>query len=162
MTVRYIVRDVGTTLAGLALGWLIYMVGMVLTVYDGVLSLIFQPIMAALFSVVFVVAALIVGLPLRIPAVARLWGRLGWWAVLISVASIGVLAFGTRLGLREWVIDPDTKRPVETIPPLVGGLAYFFSIFPIVNLPRRRASNQSPNPGLASVTPPSGADARHP
>ena len=27
------------------LGWIIYMIGMLLTVYDGVLSLIFQPVM---------------------------------------------------------------------------------------------------------------------
>jgi hypothetical protein len=151
-----------TAFSGMVLGWLIYMVAMIFTVYDGALSLIFQPIMAAFFSFAFVLAALIVGLPLRIPAISRVWSRIGWWAVLISVASICVLVFDSKLGLRETVLDPNTKKPIETIKPLAGVLAYFFAIFPIVNLPRKIRPNQSTDPTPASGTPPAGQESRHP
>ena len=162
MSIRYIARDLVTAFSGMALGWLIYMVAMVFTVYDGALSLVFQPIMAAFFSLAFVLAALVVGLPLRIPAISRVWSRVGWWAVLISAASICVLIFDSKLGLRETVLDPDTKKPIETIKPLAGVLAYFFAIFPIVNLPRKIRPNQSSEPTLVSCTSPARQEPRLP
>lgn len=143
--------------SGFVLGWLIYMVAMVLTVYDGGLSLIFQPIMAALFSGAFVVAALVVGLPLRAPKIREVWTSVGWWALLLSVAAIGVLIFHAKLGLEIDGIDPETKEKMKMISPLAGILAYFFAIFPVVNLPEKRRPNQALLATPMSVTPAAGA-----
>jgi hypothetical protein len=56
----------------LCVGWIVHMIAMVLTVYDGLLSLLFQPLMAALWSTVFTAAALICGfLVFRIPLLGR-------------------------------------------------------------------------------------------
>jgi hypothetical protein len=66
-------------LAAFAVGWVVYMVGMVLTVYDGLLSLIFQPIMAALWSGFVVLLSLLVGLVLRVGPVSRFWNGSGRW-----------------------------------------------------------------------------------
>ena len=60
-------------LAAFAVGWVVYMVGMVLTVYDGLLSLIFQPVLAALWSGFVVLLSLVVGLALRARPISRVW-----------------------------------------------------------------------------------------
>ncbi len=139
-------------IGGFALGWLIYMVAMVLTAYDGVLSLIFQPIMAALFSGLFVGAAFVAGLPLRAPKIRKAWSGVGWWALLISLAAIGVLIFHKNLGLEVEGINPETHEKVKMISPLAGVLTYFFAIFPIVNFPPKKASQtEQTTPGLTSV-----------
>jgi hypothetical protein len=128
---------------GFVLGWLIYMVAMVLTVYDGALSLIFQPIMAALFSGVFVAAAFVVGLPLRLPKIRDVWSRFSWWALLISAAAICVLIFHEKLGLEVDGVDPETKEQMKMMSPLAGLLSYFFAIFPVVNLPGKENASQA-------------------
>jgi hypothetical protein len=123
---------------GFVVGWLIYMVAMVLTVYDGALSLIFQPVMAGLFSGIFVAAAFVIGLPLRTRKLRDAWSAVGWWALLISAAAIGVLVFYAKLGLEVEGVDPETNEKIRMISPLAGLLAYFFAIFPVVNLPPKR------------------------
>ena len=60
-------------LVAFGVGWVVYMVAMVLTVYDGLLSMIFQPILAALWSGCVVSLSLLLGLVLRIPPVSRVW-----------------------------------------------------------------------------------------
>jgi uncharacterized membrane protein YhaH (DUF805 family) len=137
---------------GFALGWLIYMVAMVLTVYDGVLSLIFQPFMAALFSGLFVAAALVLGLALRVPKIRDAWSNAGWWVLLITVASVAVMIFQAQLGLQTEFMNPETKEKMKTISPVAGVVCYFLAIFPVVNLPRKK----KPNVVLKAATAPGG------
>ncbi len=129
--------------AGFVVGWVIYMVAMVLTVYDGGLSLIRQPIMAGVFSVVFVVGALLVGLTLRAPKIREVWSHAGWWPLLLSFGSIGVMIFHAQLGLQTELVDPETKEMVKTMLPVAALICYFMSVFPIVNLPSRGGHIQS-------------------
>jgi uncharacterized membrane protein YhaH (DUF805 family) len=151
--VRQKMKTLAKCFCGFVLGWVIYMVAMVLTVYDGGLSLIFQPIMAALFSGVFVVAAFVIGLPLRAPKIRDAWSCVGWWALLISVAAIGVLIFHSKLGLEVDGVDPETKESMKMISPVAGVVAYLFAIFPIVNLPAKKEPNKAPEPTPTAVTP---------
>jgi len=139
-------------IAGFSLGWVIYMVAMVLTVYDGALSLILQPIMAALFSGLFVAAALVAGLPLRIPKVGDAWSSCGWWPILLTVAAIGVLIFYRQLGFEAELVHPETNEKFRTIAPAAGIACYFAAIFFVVNLPRQRP-NKAPEPTPGAVTP---------
>ncbi len=129
--------------AGFAVGWVIYMVAMVLTVYDGGLSLIFQPIMAGIFSGVFVVGALLVGLPLRAPKIKEVWSHAGWWTLLLSFCAIGVMIFHAQLGLQTELVDPETKEKIKTMLPVAALICYFLSLFPIVNLPSKKRPIQS-------------------
>lgn len=140
---------------GFVVGWLIYMVAMALTVYDGVLSLIFQPIIATLFSGFFVAASFCLGLALRLPKVRDVWSSVGWWAMLISATAIVAMLFHPQLGLQTEVVDPETKATIKTMSPSAAALCYFFAIFPIVNLPSR-ISNQLHR--IAAAPPPSGVD----
>lgn len=127
---------------GFVLGWFIYMVAMVLTVYDGVLSLIFQPFLAAIFSGVFVAAAFVLGLALRVPKVRAIWKSLGLWVLLITVAAIGVMIFSGQLGLQTELVDPQSKEKIRSMSPVAGVICYFLAIFPIVNLPERKGPGQ--------------------
>lgn len=124
--------------AAFLVGWLIYMVAMVLTVYDGVLSLMFQPIMAGVFSGVFVIGALLAGLPLRAPKIREVWAHAGWWPLLISFGGIGVMIFHRQLGLQTELVDPETNERVTMMLPIAALIAYVATIFPIVNLPSKR------------------------
>ncbi len=129
--------------AAFVVGWVIYMVAMVLTVYDGGLSLIFQPIMAGIFSGVFVIGALLVGLPLRAPKIREVWTHAGWLPLFISFGAIGVMIFHAQLGLQTELVDPETKGKVKTMLPVAALICYFTALFPIVNLPSKMRPIQS-------------------
>jgi hypothetical protein len=121
------------------------MVAMVLTVYDGLLSLIFQPFMGALFSGVFVGLALLVGLILRAPKIRDIWRSAGWWVLVITAASLAVMVFHAPFGLQDELVNPETKQKIVTMSPLAGVICYFLAIFPIVNFPQKKeiASSKS-------------------
>jgi hypothetical protein len=126
---------------GFVLGWLIYMFLMAATVYDGVPSLIFQPLIAAVFSGFFVAAALVVGLVLRAPKIREAWSSAGRWVLLITVAALSVIIFSAQLGLETEYVDPDTSDDVKAISPTAALICYFLAVFPIVNLPGKKKPN---------------------
>jgi hypothetical protein len=73
-------RRCAAILAAFIAGWGVYMIAMVITVYDGILSAIFQPFMAAFCSAVFVGLAVLAGLVLKGRPIARLWNATPIWA----------------------------------------------------------------------------------
>jgi len=121
-----------------AVGWLVYMIGMLTTTYDGLLSLIFQPIMAVFWSGLFVVLALLVGLVLRLPPLARIWNASPFWAFAVAGASQFSLIFGYSLGLTDVGTHPETKQQFAMLHPAVAVGGYFFLVFSIANWPIRR------------------------
>jgi hypothetical protein len=124
--------------AAFCLGWIIYMIAMILTVYDGVLSMIFQPFMAALCSAVFVALALVVGLVLRIPILSRWWTSTPLWAAILAGASLLLLAFGYWLGLTDVGTNPETGEQFTMLHPLAALAGYFFALFAVANWPTRK------------------------
>jgi hypothetical protein len=137
---RVLTRGVAAAVA-FVVGWAVYMVGMVLTVYDGCLSLLFQPIMAALWSSLTVAAALASGLILRLPGLRRWWRSSMLWAASIAGASLFLLVFGYALGLRSTFVDPESGVEFQALQVGVAIGAYFALLFAIANwpAPRRRA-----------------------
>lgn len=125
-----------------AVGWGVYMVGMVLTVYDGLLSLIFQPFMAALWSTLFVGLSLVAGLVLRIPPLKRWWTGSRVWACSLAAASLCVLVFGYSLGLTYMGVHPELGHEVKILHPLAALGGYAGLIFALANWPLR--SNLEP------------------
>lgn len=119
-------------LTGLAVGWVTYMGG--LAVYDGALSMIGQPIVAAVFSGVFVLLSWLLGFSLRIPFIWRFWGFLGTRVIIISIVAFVMIIFARPLGLTQEFSDPNTGDTIRAMNPYISSIAYFLSIFPIVNL----------------------------
>lgn len=118
-------------------GWIVYMIAMVLTVYDGVLSLIFQPIMATLCSGFFVALALVVGLILKIPVVSRWWRATPLWALSLMLGSVFVLCFGSWLGITQVYTDQETGRQFTGLNVVAALSGYFTLIFAVANWPLR-------------------------
>jgi len=126
-----------SVLAAYAVGWIVYMCAMVLTCYDGVLSLIFQPIMGAVITAVTVSAAVLVGLVFRLPCIGRLWN---WrWAGVLAVGSLAMMLLGSRLGLSSTFTDPDTQDTFVGLNPTASILSYGLLIFCLANWPAPRA-----------------------
>ena len=127
--------------AAFSIGWIVYMIGMVLTVYDGMLSLILQPFMAALASGVCTAVALLVGRLLRLP-VSRWWRSTRLWAALLAGASLFTLAFGYFVGLTYVGTNPETGKQVLTLHPVEALTGYFFLICAGANWPVQRYTPQ--------------------
>jgi len=125
-------------LAAFITGWLLYMIGMILTTYDGLLSLIFQPLIGAVVSGIVVVVALLAGLLLRVSPFRRWWHGRRLWAMIIAGLSLFVLCFGYSLGLTWVATHPETGAKIEMLHPTAAILGYFALIFAVTNWPVRR------------------------
>ena len=134
--------------AGVAfcLGWTVYMIAMVLTVYDGILSMILQPFMAAVVSAICVLAALMLGLLLRMRPLSRWWTATSLWAALVAGASVFILAFGYFLGLTHVGMNPETGKEVLALHPVAAVGAYFCLVFAVANWPIRRRRSLRKDP----------------
>jgi hypothetical protein len=103
------------------------------TAYGGPFTVLMLPVMAFVLSGLAVGAAVLVGLVLLIPGIRDLWRRVGYWSILLSVASIVVLISASKLGLRK--VDPVSGYNI--MPPWVWSICFFAVVFPIVNFPKR-------------------------
>jgi len=111
-----------------AVAWFYYIIAMMMTTYDGVLSMIFQPIMGAIFAAITVVLCFILGLPIRlIRSVREMWRRV-WWLPLFFGAGGFVLMVMSWV-LRVTVHDPATDVDVETFQPAMALVGWLLSVF---------------------------------
>lgn len=125
-------------LVAYVVGWVVYMVAMMMTVYDGILSMILQPFMAALCSGFFVTISLIAGLILRIRPLSGVWKAMRAWAIAMIVSSLVVLSFGSHLGITEHYTDYETGREFDGLHSWAALGAYFALVFAIVNWPLKK------------------------
>lgn len=117
-------------------GWTVYMIAMMLTVYDGLLSLLFQPVMAAWWSAVFTALALFFGLVFGIPLVGRTWRSSYVWPVALAAISVFVMCAGPFLGWTE-TFPGENGTPVTTLQPGLAIVSYFVLLFALANWPLR-------------------------
>jgi hypothetical protein len=123
------------------------MLAMVMTVYDGILSMIFQPIMGAVFAGVAVALCFVLGLPVRfIRPVHEFWRR-AWWLPFF-LGSLGFVLMVMSWVLRQTVHDPATQLDVETFQPALAISGYLLSVFaalhfwfPLLRFLRRASSD---------------------
>lgn len=110
--------------------WFYYMVAMAMTVYDGVLSMIFQPIMGAIFAGLSVVLCFVLGLPLRYIAKWRqAWQRLWWLPFLLSGIGFVLLVLSWQLPFRQTVHDYTAGLDIQTFQPAVALSGWLLSVF---------------------------------
>ena len=134
---RRSVRRALAIFAAFVVGWIGYMIAMMMTVYDGIISMIFQPIMAVLCSGFFVALALLVGLLFRIPMVSRWWLSSRLWALTLVLGSLFILCFGSFLGITQVYTDPETGRQFTGLHSAAALSGYFAMIFGLANWPFR-------------------------
>jgi hypothetical protein len=133
-------------LVALAVGWTVYMIAMMMTVYDGLLSMIFQPIIGVICSSLTVGVALLVGLLFKIPVLGRWWRATPITAVILILASLVVLCLGSSFGLRRTFAHPETQQPIEGLRPDAALGGYFVLLFAMANWPMRGAGGQTSGP----------------
>src|SRR4051812_45217033 len=97
-----------------ALGLLLYMIAMMMTTYDGALSMILQPLMGALLTGLSLTVLCILGNPLLFRRVWERWRRLGWMPIVLTAAGVASVVVAWHPSLREKVLNPDTHAWVET------------------------------------------------
>ncbi len=123
--------------AAFFVAYIIYWIAMVMTTYDGMISLIVQPFMAALVSAVFVTAAFLLGLFLKLPSIRTFWYSRRRWAIIVSLIGLSLLCFGYSLGIRSIGTNPDNGTQFEMLDPYVAVISYFMVVFGVVNMPVR-------------------------
>jgi len=121
--------------AGLA----IYMVSMMMTTYDGILSLILQPIMGGILTAIALVGVSVLASPLLFPAVWQRWRRVWWISLVMLVLGLASLVASWHPSLRIEVADPETGGTRESFQPAMaigGWLAVMFSLAycPVIGL----------------------------
>jgi len=117
------------------LGLVIYMIAMVMTTYDGITSLILQPIMGSILTGVALVALVVVGSPLLIGAVWKQWRRAGWFVLSVTVVGVACLIVSWHPSLRVKVLNPDTGAMVESFQPALAVGGWFASMFGVAFCP---------------------------
>jgi hypothetical protein len=137
-------RRLPRLLVAWGVGWIVYLVAAVLWGYDGIASLILQPVCAAVVSTVGVGVALLAGLVLRVRPVGRLWYARRAWAGGLAIACIAVMCFGSAVGLTGDYADPETGRTFVALHPAAALFSYLVLLFTVAHwpagLPKRIAS----------------------
>lgn len=120
--------------AALIIGVCYYMLAVAMTTYDGLLSLIFQPIIGAIVSGIAIVLLLIVGLPIRLSKKINRWWKNHWWIPFV----IGTLAFimmslSWHPHFRVKVIDPESDLMVDSFHPVLAVGGWLLTIFAVLH-----------------------------
>ncbi len=131
---------------------MVYMVAMIVTVYDGLLSMLFQPIIGGVVASLAVLGSLAVGLVFRIPAIGRAWRAVWFVAPALAVASVVLMCFGSRWGLTTTFTEPETGVKTTGLLPEVGITSYLVMVFVIANWPLKPKPNAQPPSDSVSQT----------
>lgn len=120
-----------------AVGWIAYLIAMAMTVYDGMLSMIFQPIVGAIFTSLGLLLVTLSGCILLWIPVWRRWRQVGSWiclALLISGITAIIMSWHPSLRITVW--DEIEHAYVQSFEPrlAIGGWALL--MFAIAYLPR--------------------------
>jgi hypothetical protein len=129
-------------------GWIVSLVAALLWAYDGVASLIFQPVCAAVVSTVCVGVVLLAGLVLHVHPVGRLWYARRAWAGALALACIAVMCFGSAVGLTGDYADPETGRTFVALHPAAALFSYLGLLFTLAHWP---AGSRSGSSGLSTA-----------
>ena len=120
--------------AALIVGVCYYMLAMAMTVYDGILSMMFQPIMGTILTMIAIAAMSLVGLPIRLMRRLNDWWRKRWWVVFV----IGTIAFLMMYAswmpqFRTKVLDPETHMEVASFHPMLAVGGWLLTIFAVLH-----------------------------
>jgi hypothetical protein len=120
----------GHIFAAWFVGGVIYMFFAMEVVADaGFMAVPFQFIMGAVFSIVFVGFAALVGLLLQVPVLERVWysSSFSSWAILMLSAVL--ILFGRALGLTTTISLPDSATTYKTLHPAVAYGSMLAAVF---------------------------------
>jgi hypothetical protein len=113
-------------------GFVIYLVAMMMTTYDGVLSLVFQPLLAILVTSLSCACCLALGSPLLFDPVWRTWRKVPAASWILLAISCAIMLLSWHPSLRIHVHDPGTGGIAESFNPTLSVLGWFGTLFSIL------------------------------
>src|SRR3954449_13257279 len=132
-------RDAVMMIAWL-LGWIVYMMIILATVFDGGLSFVIQGFVGIEVSGLCLGGAFLLGLVFKIPALGRWWKASRGWAAGLASISVAVLGASPMLGLTRNYLDDASGVEYTKLHPVICPLCYFLLIFAVANWPVRDGS----------------------
>ncbi len=121
-------------IAAMIIGMLYYMLAVAMTVYDGILSMIFQPIMGAVFSGIAIILLLLLGLPIRIVRRVNTWWRAHWWLPfpLGTIAFVMMVLSWTPV-FRVRVMNPGSGAMMDSFHPVLATGGWLLTLFAVLH-----------------------------
>jgi uncharacterized membrane protein YqgA involved in biofilm formation len=121
-------------IAALLTGTFLYTIAVLMTLYDGPLSLILQPLIGVAFTAAAIAVLLVFGLPLRLSRRLNLFWRQSWWTSFITA----IVAFGLMLAswmpqFRVQVYDPELEEKVQSFHPALAIVGWMLAIFVVLH-----------------------------
>jgi hypothetical protein len=133
-------------LAAWIVGGVIYMIFAMEVVADaGFMAFPFQAIMGAVFSIVFVGVAALIGFMLDIPPLARFWYSSSSPSIIVLVFAVFVILFGQSLGLATTISLAESNSTYKTLHPAAAYGSMLAAVFATLHFPRRKASHDRPS-----------------
>jgi len=121
-------------ITALIVGVCYYMLAVAMTVYDGLLSLIFQPIMGAIFTVIACAALLVLGLPIRLSKRIHVWWKAHWWIpFLLGTVAFVMMGMSWMPQFRVQVLDPDLQIQVDSFHPILAIGGWLLTLFAVLH-----------------------------
>ena len=117
------------------LGLIMYMIAMMLTTYDGALSIALQPLMGTILCLIALAALCLLGSPLLITAVWNRWRKTWWLPLLITVLGLAAFVISWHPALRVKLINPDTHETIESFQPALSAGGWLAAMFGIAFCP---------------------------
>ena len=144
-------------IAALIIGTFYYMVAVVMTMYDGLLTMILQPIIGGIFTAIAIAVLIIIGLPIRLVRSINQWWRYYWWIPL----TIGTIAFvmmcaSWHPSLRIIVFDSELQRDTETFNPVLSIGGWLLTLFAVLHFYPSRLFDKNKDERIAEPAPPAG------
>lgn len=124
-----------------------YLLAVAMTVYDGILSMIFQPIMGAIFTGAAIIGLLILGLPIRLVKRINIWWKAHWWiSLLLGCVALAMMCASWIPRMRVKVLNPETQIQIDSFHPALALGGWLLALFAVLHfyppLPWSKQKNQ--------------------
>ena len=110
---------------------------------DGFMAVPFQAIIAAVISIVVVGFAALLGLLLRIPALARVWYSSAIPPVVVLACAAILILFGESLGLTITLTSPENGMTSKYLHPVASYGSLFAAVFATLHFSVGRVSRDT-------------------
>ncbi len=144
-------------IAALIVGVGCYMLAVITTSYDGVVSLLFAPLAGAVITLMAIAVLLLVGFPIRrIGSWRRWWLRHRWIPLVLGSVAFVMMAASWLPQFRVQIQDPELGM-VDSFHPLSGFGGWLLALFAVLHfqppLPWSRVPQQQPPASPAGGKP---------
>jgi len=91
-----------------------YLLFALATEFDGFETIIGQSIMAIIFSILYVIVTIILGLPLFHPKLWSWWSKMWWLSIAIAMLGIISILISNLPSLQMTLTHPETKQQFQS------------------------------------------------